>query len=232
MKTKIILVSLLILALAGVLSFTTNYSKAQTAICSELSNNFGATIINYDADNSLTISRDEAVDASVDFFDGLITRDEAIAVTKFFSEGCVLQLATPTPSPSPAPSPTVTPGVSPTPSPTISPTPTPTAQADCMQDAIEKRNGEIIDAWRLSVFLVEGAIETRDDEVQSAWDISDRNERRRVIKRAWSDFRTEKITASRTFRQTRKDVWLEFRNDAKSCGVTATDESVGREINL
>lgn len=130
------------------------------SLCTRLSNTYGEIIMKYDGNKNQTIERTEAAQAVADFFNNLITREQAVAVTQFYFGGCILPLS-PSPSPSPvpvvspfpatspgtsplpSPSPAVTPASTPTPIPTSTPTPNPTPSTSTCAELLITYRGTI-----------------------------------------------------------------------------------------
>ncbi len=115
---------------------------------------------------------------------------------------------------------------------TPTPPTTPRVDLPCMQTAVEKRDNAIISAWDALSASIKTALETRRDALKSAWGISDPKERRKAIKKAWTDFSKAKKESARTFNQARKAAWKQFRTDAKACRATATNEVEGNDVKF
>ena len=92
----------------------------------------------------------------------------------------------------------------------------------CMQTAVAKRDNAVIAAldkyhasWKL-------ALETRRDALVAAWKLTDRTERWKALRKAWSEFYKQRLEARRVFRQERETAWKTFREERKNnCGKQA-----------
>lgn len=113
---------------------------------------------------------------------------------------------------------------------TPTPSTTPAVDLACMQTAVEKRDNAIIAAWDTLSTSIKTALQTRRDALKAAWGISDKKERAKAIKQAWTDFRKTKKESARTFNRARKAAWKQFRADANACRATATYESEGSDM--
>jgi uncharacterized membrane protein len=107
-----------------------------------------------------------------------------------------------------------------------------TVDLACMQAAVEKRDNAVISAWDTLSASIKTALQTRRDALKAAWGISNSKERRKAIREAWANFAKSKKEASKIFNQARKEAWKQFRNDAKACRATATNEIEGNDIKF
>lgn len=110
-----------------------------------------------------------------------------------------------------------------------------TANLQCMQTAVEKRDGSIIAAWDVVSASIKTALTTRQSSLKAAWGINNRQERRAAIKAAWNAFRTSKKDARNAFNDSRKAAWKQFGVEAKACGGNLHKEetgSVGADIGI
>jgi uncharacterized membrane protein len=119
-----------------------------------------------------------------------------------------------------------------TPTPTTTPPTTPGVNLACMQTAVEKRDNAVISAWDALTASVKTTLSVRRDALKAAWGISDKRERAKAIKQAWTNFKNSKKEASRTFNQARKDAWKQFKTDARDCKATATYETEGSDVKF
>jgi len=87
----------------------------------------------------------------------------------------------------------------------------------CVQNAIEKRDSAIIDAWDVYSAKVKSALETRKNELKAAWGKTDNKEKKKAIRAAWEKYRKSVRDARRALNDAKKAAWKQYRTDAKAC---------------
>ena len=93
-------------------------------------------------------------------------------------------------------------------------------QLSCMQSAVGKREGAIGAAFDAFAASVKAAFEARKGALNTAWGNADKEARREAIRAAWKNFRDAKKTARRTFDQSRRGTWKQFKEDRRTCNVS------------
>lgn len=103
----------------------------------------------------------------------------------------------------------------------------------CVQGAIDKRDTAIIAAWDAYTASAKAAVEARKTALKSAWTITNAAERKTSIKKAWTDYKNAIGNARKTFNQTRKMSWQQFRTDRKACkGVNPSDDTTSESVDV
>lgn len=99
----------------------------------------------------------------------------------------------------------------------------------CMQNAVNKRENTIISSVNIFSASIKSAMEARKSSLNSAWAISDTNERRTAIKKAWNDFKDKNKEATMGFRTEKKQAWKTFYTERKLCGTAGTSDDTSTE---
>ena len=121
---------------------------------------------------------------------------------------------------------------------TSTPTSTPrtggptTDQLACVRTAVEKRETALIATLESFYNAVKAAFETRKTDLLAAWSITDGKERRKARIEAWRKFTKAYKDTRKSHNNTRKEIWKTFGQEAKTCGVPATGESIGLDTAL
>jgi len=104
-------------------------------------------------------------------------------------------------------------------------TPKPPIDYNCMQNAVEKRDGAIITAWDKYTASVKSALEARKSALKSAWTITEKTERISAIRTAWANYKSSIKTTRQTWAKERKATWQTWKTDAKTCKGNAEDKT-------
>ena len=103
-------------------------------------------------------------------------------------------------------------------------TPTPTAlNVACIQGAIVERDNAVIASVTTYHTAIINALTARRDAFSAAYAITDRQDRKKALRDALSDFKDARRAASETFRKAKDAAWSEFAKDRKACGVGPQD---------
>lgn len=94
--------------------------------------------------------------------------------------------------------------------------------AQCMVDAVEKRDNAILTGMDSSYSTQRNLIVVRGRDLKNAWMISDRQERRAEIARIWNKYRADIKYMQRRSNIMKTNVWKQFMVDRKACGTYAT----------
>lgn len=97
--------------------------------------------------------------------------------------------------------------------------------ANCMGNALDKRENALIGAHDVYNTAVKTALTNRLTALKASW--NELEKKARIAKReaAYKAFRTEIQTANSTVRLAKNNAWKTFQTDAKSCGIKGTGES-------
>lgn len=102
-----------------------------------------------------------------------------------------------------------------------------TVDLACMQTAVEKRDNAIISAVDAYASAVKTALQTRRDALKAAWGIADKKQRRLALRAAWDAFRGTWKNVAKDLRSAKRDAWMQFNKDQRSCSGNAGDEPAG-----
>ncbi|MBU6415076.1 hypothetical protein KGQ34_02455 [Patescibacteria group bacterium] len=102
-----------------------------------------------------------------------------------------------------------------------------TVDLACMQTAVEKRDNAIISALDAYSSAVKTALQTRRDALKDAWGITDRKQRRSALRTAWNAFKGTWRNAAKSLRIAKRDAWMQFNKDQRTCKGNAGDEPAG-----
>ena len=86
----------------------------------------------------------------------------------------------------------------------------------CMQTAIDTREAALISAFGDFKTSMDEALSDRKAALHDAWGISNRVDRNKAIKTAWSDWRKAKKEAYSELKSDRKATWTTFASTAKN----------------
>lgn len=108
-----------------------------------------------------------------------------------------------------------------------------TLNLTCMQTAIDTRETALISAFGDFKTSMDEALSDRKTALHDAWGISDRADRNKAIKTAWSDWRKDKKETYAELKSDRKTAWTTFAKTAKStCKETLPkDESLDKDTS-
>ena len=96
---------------------------------------------------------------------------------------------------------------------------TTTLNLQCMQTAVEKREGAFITAFDAYYATTRSAMITRKDALKNAWGITDKTQRQTAIKTAGKNFATSEKAARKTRRDADKTAAKTFKTEAELCEV-------------
>ncbi len=96
--------------------------------------------------------------------------------------------------------------------------------AQCMINAIDKRDNAIIAAVDASSASVKTALTARRDALKAAWALTDKTARRKALSEAWRKYGVDAKAARETLRKGKTDAWNQFYTDRKSCGTTVASD--------
>ena len=94
-----------------------------------------------------------------------------------------------------------------------------TFNTQCMQTAVEKREGAFIIAFDAYYASTRTAMITRKDALKNAWGITDTAQRQSAIKTAGKNFATSEKAARKTRRDAEKTAAKTFKTEAELCEV-------------
>ena len=100
-----------------------------------------------------------------------------------------------------------------------------TVDGACMRAAVEKRENALLTTWDVYAGAIKAARETRKTELLAAWSIQDPKARHEAIKAAWTKFREGVKAAGNARKQSDKDTWTQFVQEAKNCKASAIETS-------
>lgn len=100
-----------------------------------------------------------------------------------------------------------------------------TVDRACVSAAVETRETALADAWDTLHEDVAEALESRKSALVAAWLVENNVERGKTIKKAWSEWKTDKKEAQAEFRADRKAAWEAFNKKAKDeCKTTLPND--------
>lgn len=103
----------------------------------------------------------------------------------------------------------------------------PRFDAVCMQNAVDKRDGAIINAWDIYSAAVKSALSARRSALKAAWGLSTAKDRRMALSQAWKDFNSAMNQARKDLNSARKSAWKAFMADKRACGPGAREDNSG-----
>lgn len=89
----------------------------------------------------------------------------------------------------------------------------------CIQTAVEKREGTFITAFDAYYASTRTALISRKDSLKTAWTITDSKQRRDTIRNAEKNFATSEKSARKTRRDAEKAAAKTFKNEAELCEI-------------
>lgn len=102
----------------------------------------------------------------------------------------------------------------------------------CMQNAVVTREDAIIAAFDTYHANVKTALTTRRDALKAAWAISDRDDRKEAIRKAWSDFKGTWKKERKALNEAKKATWKKFNETSKTCNARGEGEDQGNDRDL
>lgn len=101
----------------------------------------------------------------------------------------------------------------------------------CVQTAIDVREGDAINAFVAQNETIKQALEARRVALVNTYSIENKKEREVARRAAWDSFRATLRAANKTKATSQKTSWEKFRGAMKSCGTTvATEASVNEKL--
>ncbi|MFA5747313.1 MAG: hypothetical protein WC926_04565 [Candidatus Paceibacterota bacterium] len=102
----------------------------------------------------------------------------------------------------------------------------------CFRSAIEYRENSIQEAFSLFAAAMGSAFQDRERDLLAAWKISDKNERSKAVRSAWSKFKETDKNASQTFKRSKSAAWKRLISDMKGCGERSSGDNIWDELSL
>ncbi len=89
----------------------------------------------------------------------------------------------------------------------------------CVLAAVGPRETAILASWNTYSAAIKAAYEKRATDLTAAWSITDKKARKTAIKKAWTDFKSSRKMARKTFNNERSNTWKTFEKARKACNV-------------
>lgn len=87
----------------------------------------------------------------------------------------------------------------------------------CASNVVTNREVAIANAFSNFTSNMNTAYVNRRNALQSAWLVSNKDDRRNAVKAAWNNFKTASAAAKKSWKDTVRNEWKNFNENAKNC---------------